>query len=190
MRLKTSRVGDFYEEAAPPIVRFGMLLGRAIEAQAAIAVLNTVLTLIGLLLLKIPLTAMLSVVVFVCSFVPVLGVLISTTPIVLVALNAGGFGLSLAAIGLVVIVHAVEAYLLNPLIYGKHLEAQSRAHVDHSLRQLPRIRLLGPAARRAGGTLLHPRRARHPVPRSRRAEARRYCAGSSRMIVPSGLPLP
>ena len=122
MRLKTSRVGDFYEEAAPPIVRFGVLLGRAIEAQAAIAVINTLLTLIGLLLLRIPLTAMLSVVVFVCSFVPVLGVLISTTPIVLVALNAGGFGLSLAAIALVVIVHAIEAYLLNPLIYGKHLK--------------------------------------------------------------------
>ena len=122
MRLKTSRVGDFYAEAAPPIVRFGMLLGRAIEAQAAIAVLNTLLTLVGLLILRIPLTAMLSVVVFVCSFVPVLGVLISTTPIVLVALNAGGFGLSLAAIALVAIVHALEAYLLNPLIYGKHLK--------------------------------------------------------------------
>jgi predicted PurR-regulated permease PerM len=122
MRLKTSRVGDFYEEAAPPIVRFGVLLGRAIEAQAAIAVLNTLFTLIGLLLLRIPLTAMLSAVVFVCSFVPVLGVLISTIPIVLVALNAGGFGLSLAAIALVAIVHAVEAYLLNPLIYGKHLK--------------------------------------------------------------------
>ena len=122
MRLKTSRIGDFYAEAAPPIVRFGMLLGRAIEAQAAIAALNTVLTLIGLLILRIPLTALLSVVVFVCSFVPVLGVLISTTPIVLVALNAGGFGLSLAAIALVALVHVIEAYLLNPLIYGKHLK--------------------------------------------------------------------
>ena len=122
MRLKNSRVGDFYEEAAPPIVRFGMLLGRAIEAQAAIAVLNTLLTLVGLLVLRIPLTAMLSVVVFVCSFVPVLGVLISTTPIVLVALNAGGFALSIGAIALVVVVHTVEAYLLNPLIYGKHLK--------------------------------------------------------------------
>ena len=82
-RLRNSRVGDFYEEAAPPIARFGILLGRAIEAQAAIAVINTVLTLIGMLLLGIPLVAMLSVIVFVCSFVPVLGVLISTTPIVL-----------------------------------------------------------------------------------------------------------
>lgn len=121
-RLRTSRVGDFYEEAAPPIARFGMLLGRAIEAQAAIAVVNTVLTLVGLLLLGIPLVAMLSVIVFVCSFIPVLGVLISTTPIVLVALNTGGPGLSLAAIGLVIVIHAVEAYLLNPLIYGRHLK--------------------------------------------------------------------
>jgi predicted PurR-regulated permease PerM len=121
-RLRNSRVGDFYEEAAPPIARFGILLGRAIEAQAVIAVLNTVLTLIGLLLLDIPLVAMLSVIVFACSFVPVLGVFISTTPIVLVALNAGGPVLSLAAIALVIVIHAVEAYLLNPIIYGRHLK--------------------------------------------------------------------
>jgi predicted PurR-regulated permease PerM len=121
-RLRNSRVGDFYEEAAQPIARFGILLGRAIEAQAAIALLNTVLTLVGLLLLDIPLVAMLSVIVFVCSFVPVLGVFISTVPIVLVALNAGGPNLSLAAIGLIVVIHAVEAYLLNPIIYGKHLK--------------------------------------------------------------------
>ncbi|HET7132204.1 MAG TPA: AI-2E family transporter, partial [Gammaproteobacteria bacterium] len=121
-RLKNSRVGDFYEEAARPIVRFGILVGRAIEAQASIALMNTVLTLIGLLVLGIPLVAMLSVIVFVCSFVPVLGVFASTVPIVLVALNAGGFSLSLAAIGLVIVTHAIEAYLLNPLIYGKHLK--------------------------------------------------------------------
>jgi predicted PurR-regulated permease PerM len=121
-RLRNSRVGDFYEEAAQPIARFGILLGRAIEAQAAIAVVNTVLTLVGMLLLGIPLVAMLSVIVFVCSFVPVLGVFISTTPIVLVALNAGGPPLSLAAVGLVVLIHAIEAYLLNPMIYGKHLK--------------------------------------------------------------------
>lgn len=121
-RLRTSRLGDFYEEAAPPIARFGTLLGRTIEAQAAIAVINTVLTLVGLLILDIPLVAMLSVIVFICSFVPVLGVFISTTPIVLVALNAGGPALSLAAIGLVVVIHAVEAYVLNPIIYGKHLK--------------------------------------------------------------------
>jgi predicted PurR-regulated permease PerM len=120
--LRNSRVGDFYVEAAEPIARFGILLGRAIEAQAAIAFLNTVLTLIGMLVLGIPLVAMLSVIVFVCSFLPVIGVFISTTPIMLVALNAGGLGLSLAAVGLVVVIHVIEAYLLNPLIYGRHLK--------------------------------------------------------------------
>lgn len=121
-RLQTSRIGDFYDEAAQPVVRFGVLLGRAIEAQALIACVNTVLTLIGLLLLGIPLIAMLSVIVFVCSFVPVLGVFISTTPIVLVALNAGGLSLSIAAVGLIIVIHAFEAYVLNPLIYGRHLK--------------------------------------------------------------------
>jgi predicted PurR-regulated permease PerM len=121
-RLRNSRVGDFYEEAAQPIVRLGILVGRAIEAQAAIAVINTVLTLIGLLLLGIPLVAMLSVIVFVCSFVPVLGVFISTAPILLVALNAGGPALSLAALAMIVVIHAIEAYGLNPLVYGRHLK--------------------------------------------------------------------
>lgn len=121
-RLRNSRVGDFYEEAAPPVVRFGVLVGRAIEAQAWIACVNTVLTLIGLLVLGIPLVAMLSLIVFACSFIPVLGVFISTTPIVLVALNAGGLSLSVSAVVLIIIIHAIEAYGLNPIIYGRHLK--------------------------------------------------------------------
>src|SRR5690606_30110496 len=70
-QLKTSRIGDFYDEAAQPIARFGILVGRAIEAQAWIAVLNTTLTLIGLLLLDIPLVVMPSMIDFVRSFSPV-----------------------------------------------------------------------------------------------------------------------
>ncbi len=120
-RLKQSRAADFYEVAATPIVRFGILVGRAIEAQGMIAVVNTLLTMIGLLLLDIPLLAVLSFIVFMCSFIPVLGVFISTTPIVLVALNAGGLALSVWVVVLIVIIHVVEAYMLNPLIYGKHL---------------------------------------------------------------------
>ena len=46
---------------------------------------------------------------------------ISTTPIVLVALNAGGLMLSVWVIVLIVVIHVIEAYMLNPLIYGKHL---------------------------------------------------------------------
>jgi predicted PurR-regulated permease PerM len=120
--LRNSRIRDFYDEAARPVARFALVVGRGLQAQAMIAVVNTVLTVLGLLLLQIPSVAMLALIVFVCSFIPVLGVFISTVPIVLVALNAAGPGLALAAVVMIVVVHAVEAYLLNPLIYGQHLK--------------------------------------------------------------------
>jgi predicted PurR-regulated permease PerM len=120
--LRASRLRDFYEQTAQPVVRFAYVVGRAIQAQAMIACANTALTLVGLLVLGVPSVAMLSLIVFVCSFIPVLGVFISTTPIVLVALNSGGFGKAAAVVGFVVFVHVVEAYVLNPLIYGKHLK--------------------------------------------------------------------
>ena len=120
--LRNSRVGDFYAEAAEPVARFGLVLGRAIEAQAVIAVVNTALTLVLMLLLGIPLVAMLSVIVFACSFLPVIGVVASTAPIVLVALNAGGLGLSVTAVWTLIVLHAAEAYLLYPYIYGRHLK--------------------------------------------------------------------
>jgi predicted PurR-regulated permease PerM len=119
--LHSSRLHDFYEEAAQPVVRFAYIVGRAIQAQAVIALVNTSLTALGLVALGIPSLTMLSLVVFVCSFIPVLGVFISTTPIVLVALNLGGLGKALAVVVLITLVHMVEAYLLNPLIYGRHL---------------------------------------------------------------------
>lgn len=120
--LRESRLHDFYEQTAQPVVRFAWVVGRALQAQALIACSNTVLTLIGLVCLGIPSLAVLSMIVFVCSFIPVLGVFISTVPILLVALNAGGLAKAALVIGLVVIIHAIEAYLLNPLIYGSHLK--------------------------------------------------------------------
>lgn len=119
--LRSSRLSDFYEEAAQPVVRFAWVLGRAFQAQAFIACINTVLTLIGMTVLGIPSIAMLATVVFICGFVPVLGVFISTIPIFLVAINMGGLSLGLAVIAMVIIVHTIEAYILNPMIYGHHM---------------------------------------------------------------------
>lgn len=121
-KLSDSRLHDFYEQAAQPVVRFGYVVGKAMQAQAAIACANTALTAVGLLLMGIPSVAMLTTIVFLCSFVPVIGVFISTTPIVMIALNTAGPTMAMIAIGFVILIHLVEAYLLNPLIYGKHLK--------------------------------------------------------------------
>ena len=120
--LHESRLRDFYQETAQPVIRFAYVVGRAIQAQAMIACVNTFLTLIGLVMLGIPSVALLSLIVFVCSFIPVLGVFISTTPMVLVALNTGGLTLALGIVGMITIIHIIEAYGLNPMIYGKHLK--------------------------------------------------------------------
>lgn len=120
--LHDSRLRDFYQETAQPVIRFAYVVGRAIQAQAMIACVNTFLTLVGLIILGIPSVALLSLIVFVCSFIPVLGVFISTTPMVLVALNTGGLTLAIAVVVMITVIHIIEAYGLNPLIYGKHLK--------------------------------------------------------------------
>lgn len=121
--LGTTKIGFIYHEVAGNIYNFCRVLGRALEAQLFIAITNTVLTAIGLYLLGIPNIVFFSTIVFLCSFIPVAGVFISSTPICLTALGMtdGGPGLMLAVIAMMVIVHFVEAYFLNPLIYGHQL---------------------------------------------------------------------
>lgn len=120
--LRNSKLRHFYEEMALPVVRFGYVVGRTIQAQAMVAFVNTVLTLVGLSIIGVPLLTVLLMIVFLCSFIPVLGVIISTVPIILVAINSGGLYSAVLAVLMVVAIHAVEAYVLNPMIYGRHLK--------------------------------------------------------------------
>ncbi|MCA8923119.1 MAG: AI-2E family transporter [Planctomycetes bacterium] len=120
--LQNSRMAEVWEEVAPSIATFARLLGKAFEAQTVIALINTALTATGMLILGIPGAGFLAVVVFLCSFVPIVGVFVSTVPIALVALQQSGVGLLLAVLIMVVIVHMIEAYVLNPRIYGAHLK--------------------------------------------------------------------
>lgn len=119
--IRASRIGWLYEEVRGTVVEFGATLARVIESQAVIALVNTILTFLGLALLGVPSKFLLSTIVFFCSFIPVLGVFLSTAPICLVALSEGGFGLVMKCIGMVVAVHMVEAYVLNPRITGAYV---------------------------------------------------------------------
>ncbi len=115
------RTADVYREIAPGLMTFATMLGRAFEAQSVIAVVNALLTSVGFLILGIPSIALLGTIVFFCSYIPVVGVVLSTLPAALLALKAGGLGKVGWLLLLILIVHAVEAYALNPLIYGHHL---------------------------------------------------------------------
>ena len=121
-KLEKSRIAFVFHEIKPSITQFSMILGKAFEAQFFIAVLNSFLTGIGLWLLGIgKYSAFLISTVFLCSFVPIAGVFISSVPICMVSLQYSGPFLMLMAIGLITLIHLIEAYILNPRIYGSHM---------------------------------------------------------------------
>ncbi len=120
--LKNTKISFIYDEVAPSIGNFARVMGKALEAQLFIALLNTFLTGIGLLILGLASKlAFLSLIVFCCSFVPVAGVIISSIPICLVALQEGGLMLAVGAVVTIIVAHMIETYILNPRIYGHHM---------------------------------------------------------------------
>ncbi|KAK9818493.1 hypothetical protein WJX74_001797 [Apatococcus lobatus] len=85
--------------------------------QARKALVNTELTAMGMWVVMNPGTGLLSLFVFLCSFIPIASCFISTVPIGFVALTKYGFLKLALVIAMVTCVHFVEAYGLNPIIY-------------------------------------------------------------------------
>ena len=119
--LERSRIRTFYLGAAPHLIAFADVLGKALRAQAIITVCNTILTATGLWLFGVPNIALLSTIVFFCGFIPILGTFLSSIPILLFGVQVGGLVLVFKLIVLITIVHAFEAYVLNPRITAKVL---------------------------------------------------------------------
>ncbi len=119
--LEKSRIRTFYVGAAPHLTGFADILGKALTAQAIIATCNTILTAAGAWFLDVPNIAVIMAIVFLCGFIPILGTLISSVPILLFGLQAGGVILAGKLIVLIALVHAFEAYVLNPKITGNVL---------------------------------------------------------------------
>ncbi len=120
--LEHTKVGFIYVEVADNIKEFAQVLGRALEAQLFIAIVNSALTALGLYLLGLGASvAFLSVIVFFCSFIPVAGVFISATPIALIALQTAGVKIMIFTLVLIAVIHLIEGYVLNPKIYGSFM---------------------------------------------------------------------
>jgi predicted PurR-regulated permease PerM len=93
-------------------------LAGVVRGQITIMLVNGALTLLGLLLLRVPYAFALSALATVLYVVPLFGTILSSIPIVLLALGAGGLPLGLAALGWILGIHALETYVLNPKIMG------------------------------------------------------------------------
>jgi len=115
-RLRYTKLAETYKETADSILLFAKVVGENFRAQLFISAINTTLTAIGLYVLGVKAVALLCAIVFICGLIPVLGMLISSVPIVLMAVNSGGIYLGLWALLMIIGIHLLEAYVLNPRI--------------------------------------------------------------------------
>jgi predicted PurR-regulated permease PerM len=97
-------------------------LAGVIRGQLIICVVNATLTTVGLLLFRVKYALLLGLLAGTMSFIPVFGSILSSVPIVAVALTSGPSGSSLSTglgmLGWIVGIHLLEANLLNPKIIG------------------------------------------------------------------------
>ena len=93
-------------------------LAGVVRGQLTIMLINGVLTLVGLLVLRVPFAFALSALATLLYVVPIFGTILSSIPIVLLALTAGGVPKGLLALGWILVIHALETYVLNPKIMG------------------------------------------------------------------------
>ena len=114
--LRYTKLAESYKETADSIMLFAKVVGENFRAQLFISLINTVLTGICLYILNINAIALLCTIVFLCGLIPVLGMIISSVPIILMAVNVGGIDLGLWALVMIVAIHMIETYVLNPRI--------------------------------------------------------------------------
>lgn len=111
-------VGRFFHEATASVVEFSGVVGTAFQCQMLVALFNATVTCLGLSLIGIQPLLLLTTIVFLLGLIPVLGVFISSVPIILIAFNNWGITWALVALGMIVVVHLLEAYVFNPRIYA------------------------------------------------------------------------
>lgn len=111
---KESKIAGFFNE----VQFFGYKLmnsfGKVIQAQILIALCNTFLSVIGLWILRFPQLIGLAAMIFLLSLIPVAGVAISLVPLSIIAFNIGGIIYVVYVLVMILIIHAVESYFLNP----------------------------------------------------------------------------
>jgi len=104
--------------------RFDTLLRRmdrglsgVVRGQLVICVVNGVLSAIGLWAIGVHYWPILSVIATLLSIIPIFGAILSSVPAVIVALQQG-VGTALLVLGWIIVIHQIEANLLNPKIMG------------------------------------------------------------------------
>lgn len=113
-KFKDSKIAPFYFEVEYFAQKFIRTFGKVIEAQFIIAIVNTILSVIALMIMGFPQIFGLGIMIFFLGLIPVAGVIISLIPLMLIAFTIGGLLKVVYVVIAIMIIHAIEAYILNP----------------------------------------------------------------------------
>jgi predicted PurR-regulated permease PerM len=109
-----SRIGFIYDY----FIRFGgnfcRTFGKVMKVQVTIALVNSLISTVFLHFFGMPNVLGLGVIIFSLGLIPVAGVVISIIPLSIIAVNTGGLIMVLKILIMIVVLHAIEAYVLNP----------------------------------------------------------------------------
>ena len=94
-------------------------LGAYTRVQILVALVDALGIGLGAWLLGVPLAIPLGVLVFLGSFIPIVGAVLTGAVAVLLALVANGWGIALAMLAVVLVVQQVESNVMQPLVMGK-----------------------------------------------------------------------
>ncbi len=90
-----------------------------VRGTAANGLVNATLMTIGLVVIGVPLVLPIAVLTFFGGFLPIVGAIASGAIAALVALVAKGWVAALIVVGLTIVIHNVEGYLVGPLVLGR-----------------------------------------------------------------------
>ncbi|MEK3933811.1 AI-2E family transporter [Sporosarcina sp. FSL W7-1349] len=113
-KFKNSKIAPFYYEIEFFGKKFSRTFGKVIEAQFIIALVNTFLSVIVLMVLGYPQIVGLAIMIFFLGLIPVAGVIISLIPLTIIGFTIGGFLTVTYLLIAIMVIHAIEAYILNP----------------------------------------------------------------------------
>ncbi|MCH8333348.1 AI-2E family transporter, partial [Candidatus Sumerlaeota bacterium] len=105
--LRSSKLRDFYEEAGQPVVKFATSIGRGFQALVTIAFITTGMITVVMALFGLPSLALLALIVFLSSLIPVVGVIFELAAVGLVTLNQFGPDRTLWVLGTLLSIHVL-----------------------------------------------------------------------------------
>lgn len=121
-RLAESRVSFIYDYWITFGGNFCTTFGKVMKVQVIIATVNSIISIILLTILDFPQVMSLGVMIFILGLIPVAGMIISLVPLSIIAFNIGGISKVIAVILMILLIHTVEAYILNPKLMSDQTE--------------------------------------------------------------------